>query len=166
MKVHLLTLILVALFAFQGMAQHTYTWEETGVVMDFHFNPADAEFEDEDGELTIYLDELEMEFLALNKDSVMLYFNNPYIDLIHALVDEFEVIILSTPDSFPNLNEGVYMLAMDTVLFTDSLLLGAFSHPLSPLIILAVFDCYNSPFAEALAIMRSIRFDEGLIRQD
>lgn len=166
MKARLLTLIFIVLTGAGLHAQHTYTWQRTGMVMDLYFNAEEAVFEEGEEWLSISLNELELEFLVLNKDSVSGYFSSPYTDMLDALIQEYEVIVLSTPGSLPHVVDGSYILALDTFIFTDSIVIGAFSHPSSPFVILAVFDCYDSPLADALGIMLSIRFDEGLIRKE
>jgi hypothetical protein len=140
--------------------QGLYTWKNTGLVMQLPYDTASAEIMEEGDELRISWPDLELHFMAVEKDSAEHYFANPYHDLLMELIREFRLIRLTEPQNFTSTPEGVWLNAKDTAVFTDTAVLGALSWPGADLVVIAVFDCYGSPLNTAIAIMQSLAFKQ------
>jgi len=138
--------------------QGLYTWKTTGLVMQLPYDTASAEIMEEGDELRISWPDLELHFLAVEKDSAEHYFANPYHDLLLELIREFRLIRLTEPQNFTSTPEGVWLTAKDTAVFTDTAVLGALSWPGSDLVVVAVFDCFGAPLPRATTIMKSLAF--------
>ncbi len=166
MKALALITIFSLLLSAQAFSQYSYKWDIAKLNMNLPFNPDNAEIVNDNEGMMITLDDLELEFLIISKDSAYLYYSEPYYELIREIIDEFDIIPLSSPSQFPNTTEGTWIIALDTLVFTDSLVLGALSHPSGNYIVLAVFDCYGFPLSDAVSIMRSLRFSHPALKNE
>ena len=140
--------------------QGLFTWGSTGLTMELPYDTASAEVVDDGNELLITWSKLEISFLSVSKDSVERYFADRYLEFLMGIVDELELIPLSTPQKFPSTPDGVWFTAIDTAIFTDTVLLGAISWPGAALVVIALFDCYGSPLNSAISIMQSLAFKQ------
>lgn len=138
--------------------QGDYTWSSTGLTMQLPYDTASAEIVEEPDELRISWNNLELQFLAIEKDSIVRYFTKPYEELLMELIREFGLIQLTGPAPFASTPEGVWLTAKDTAIFTDTTVMGALSWPGSDMLVIAVFDCFGAPLPRATTIMKSLAF--------
>jgi hypothetical protein len=144
-----------------------YVWNKAGLQMVLPFDPSEAEIRETDEVLNIYAEGLDLEFRLLPGDSTVFLYPKFYPGLIEAVAAALALVIVSSPDTFPLHREGAWVVAKDTILFTDSLLLGALARPKALHLVVVTIDCYDAPLSTAMAVMRSLRFtDRGTRREE
>jgi hypothetical protein len=145
--------------------QHTFVWKQAALVMDLPFPIDSAEVVEEDGQLNLFAEGLDLEFTLLDKDSAARYFPNLYPDLLSAVARALTLTLVSSPQPYPAASEGLWVTAIDTNIFTDSLLLGATSFPETNTLVVITIDCYRSPLTRAVGVMRSLRFQTSATKR-
>jgi hypothetical protein len=158
-------LMFILLAGVTTFAQDTLHWQRINLSMILPFPSAEAEIEEDAEGLSVFTDDAEVEFLLIRADSVLRNFPNPAADLIYALAIEFDLIITGKAHLFPSIPNGQYLSAVDTSIFTDSLLIGAFPDPTGRFFILVVFDCYGTPLQNAISMFNSFLFKEAVLNR-
>lgn len=165
-KARIAVLLIILLANGAAFAQDTLLWNRINLSMILPFSSETAEIEEDAEGLSIFTDDAEVEFLLIRADSVLRAYPDPASGLIHALATEFDLIITGSAALFPSIPGGQYLTAIDTTIFTDSLLIGAFPDPTGKLFIMVVFDCYGTPLKDAIAMFNSFVFKEAVLKRE
>jgi len=147
-------------------AQETYYWQPANLLYDLPFSVADSLIDEYEDGFIIELDAFDLEIEIWPVDSVMLYFEYIIEGILSFIIEEYELIVISSPQPFPLISEGSYVTAIDTFLFTDSLVLGVFFDAGSEWIVVALIDCWEIPLETGVSIMKSMRFRDPAMRQE
>ena len=147
-------------------AQETRYWQPGNLLYDLPFSVADSLIEEFDDGFIIELESFDLEVKIWPIDSIKHLFENIVEGILSFMIEEYELIVISSPQTFPLISDGRYVTAIDTFLFTDSLVLGVFFNAGSEWIVVALIDCWEVPLETGVSIMRSMRFRDSALRED
>jgi hypothetical protein len=146
-------------------AQNTWCWKAADLSMTFPFNVDSIFVEQDSEEFWMDADVLEMELLRVPKDSIPVTSTDLFTSMLEAIVGEYDLIVLSGPAPIDSLPEGKYLIALDTLVFTDTVVVMAFSNR-NTFLIAGVIDCYEVPVSTGKLILNSFRFSSPACRDE
>jgi hypothetical protein len=146
-------------------AQTTWCWRAADLSMTFPFHVDSLFVEEDSEEFWMDADVLELELLRVPKDSIPVTSTDLFTSMLEAIVSEYDLIVLSGPAPIDSLPEGKYLIALDTLVFTDTVVVMAFSNK-NGFVIAGVIDCYEVPVSTGKLILNSFRFSTPACRDE
>ncbi|MFO7722185.1 MAG: hypothetical protein R6V49_03080 [Bacteroidales bacterium] len=146
-------------------SQTTWCWKAANLGIDIPFHADSIMVEEDSTEFWLDADVLEMELLLIPKDSLDVNTADIYQSMLDAIVKEYELVVLSNAKKMKGIPEGTYLTALDTLVFTDTVVVMAFPGP-SGLVFAGVIDCYEVPLHIGVTLANSFRFNAPACKQE